>query len=315
MLIAGRQVKIATGAKSQTVNVCTAANRFGEYDYKVRLHASFVTPEELEQRRFASLDQLVDYLVERGGKVEHRPDGVVETRPRSPFELWAARWIELATYAGPVLQDADRRIRLALDLWHEPIPEPWERGFDHQLAGLRYRRGDVLAPHAGEHTLEAEVLADPLEGVRCFGGTLVDGVNAVPLSLDPSGGRRANVEADLLLLVRDRDQYWVGVGEVKHSSNHAWYAAIENLRQLRLVLASAEAGIILHQRNPDLALLERLPVRGLVIAPLEFFRARGQKGNSVAATQRLLETFRSETNAQPHLAVWDPAARTIEAFD
>src|SRR3954447_13213754 len=100
MLIAGRLIKIATGAKSQTVNVCTTENKRGEYEYKVRLQQTYVTEQELAQRRFELVEQLVDYLVEqRGGKVELRPGGVAETRPRSPFEQWAARWMELAKFA------------------------------------------------------------------------------------------------------------------------------------------------------------------------------------------------------------------------
>lgn len=51
--VAGRKVKVATGAYTQTVNICTDANLLGEYDYILRLHESLATEEELVQQRFA----------------------------------------------------------------------------------------------------------------------------------------------------------------------------------------------------------------------------------------------------------------------
>ncbi len=43
-----RKIKIQTGAKSQTVNICTKENKFGTYEYTVRLHPPFfVKPDTL----------------------------------------------------------------------------------------------------------------------------------------------------------------------------------------------------------------------------------------------------------------------------
>ena len=87
------------------------------------------------------------------------------------------------------------------------MPEPCERGTDRQLLTERYSRSDIAAPHAGEHSIEHEILNN-LKDVRCLGGTVVDGINAMPISRDDGGtARRGNVEADLFLLVENAGSY------------------------------------------------------------------------------------------------------------
>src|SRR5207253_1543043 len=93
------------------------------------------------------------------------------------------------------------KIQQALQLWDAPIPGTWERKIDNQLLRARYRRGDVDNPHPGEHSIEHEILSE-CESVRCLDGSVIDGINAMPLTRDARGGRRGNVEADLFLLVR-----------------------------------------------------------------------------------------------------------------
>lgn len=66
--------------------------------------------------------------------------------------------------------------------------------------GRRYRRGDIDAPHRGEHRIEHDILCRSFDSVTCFGNRLIDGVNALPLVRDAGGARRANVEADKYLL-------------------------------------------------------------------------------------------------------------------
>jgi hypothetical protein len=60
--VAGRRIKVATGAKTQTVNICTDANILGEYDYILRMHESTTTEEELVEQRFTSIVALIRYL-------------------------------------------------------------------------------------------------------------------------------------------------------------------------------------------------------------------------------------------------------------
>jgi hypothetical protein len=223
VFIAGRLVRVADGAASQTVNICTSANVPGQYEHKVRLRPPYVSAQELEQRGFGSVEELVRYLVgERGGVVERapqRPAEGSEGRPRSVFEQWTAKWKELANWAGLPLEDENDGIRSALALWREPISGSWMRGVDSQLLGPRYRRGDVASPHRGEHAIEAAVLDAGLGEARCGWGSVVDGVNAFPLTTDSEGGRRGNIEADLLLLVHGESGYRQLVVEVKDASN------------------------------------------------------------------------------------------------
>ena len=151
-----------------------------------------------------------------------------------PFADWSERFMKCAQYTGTHVPDVDARVSQLVALWHEPILPGWERADDAPA-----RRRPPLPPHAhwwrpdprGEHAIEHDILcpspADP--SVRCLGARLVDGINAVPLARDAAGGRVANVEADMALLVRDDDDWRVLLVEVKVASNNAWYAADENL--------------------------------------------------------------------------------------
>jgi hypothetical protein len=72
--ICGRRVKIQTGTKSQTVNICDGANINGRYDYTVRLRPPFISAKVLLQQNFTSIEGVVEYL-ERyySGEIERRP--------------------------------------------------------------------------------------------------------------------------------------------------------------------------------------------------------------------------------------------------
>jgi hypothetical protein len=72
--LCGRRVKVQTGAKSQTVNICSSANIHGEYDYKVRLTPAAISEETLLGQCFDSIPELVRYL-------ECHHNGVVEQAP------------------------------------------------------------------------------------------------------------------------------------------------------------------------------------------------------------------------------------------
>src|SRR5262249_50243611 len=151
---------------------------------------------------------------------------------------------------GEDISDVSRRIEQIVDHWRIPIPGNWQRSLDPQLLGSRYRRGDVAAPQRGEHALEYQILCEYFNEVCCLDCTLIDGVNALPLVRDSSGGRIAYVEADLFLLGRGADGYHSYLCEVKDAANSAWYAVVENLRQLRLFIESEYQPRLFHFRNP-----------------------------------------------------------------
>jgi hypothetical protein len=216
-------------------------------------------------------------------------------------------------FAGPHLMEPAGRITEVLDLWAEPVPGSWERGVDAQLLGTRYRRGDVDSPHAGEHSIEYEILSQ-LEVVQCLEGVVVDGINAMPLTRDETGGRRGNVEGDLLLLVEKDGEYRLVVCEVKDSANTCWYAALESLRQLKLLHLSITARQLFHHRNRHLTLPTGIPIIGLVVAPARYYTQPGQKANVLPHTIRLLNEFTAKTGVEAHLATWDAQLKAIRRF-
>ena len=229
------------------------------------------------------------------------------------FALWAKRWIDLAEFDGPYLTEPAQRIKDVLELWDVPIPGSWERGVDDQLLKARYRRGDADSPHAGEHSIEHEILNN-LEAVRCLEGNLVDGINALPLARDEAGQRRGNVEGDIFLLVEKAGIYHLVVCEAKFSANTCWYAAIESLRQLKLLHLSTAARQLFHRRVTHLSLPAEIPIIGLVVAPEQYYSEPGKKRNVLPHTIRLLDEFTAKTGIEAHLAVWDTHLKVIRTF-
>jgi hypothetical protein len=236
------------------------------------------------------------------------------------FRSWAQEWMELASYPGPWLPNPETRIERLIGLWKEPVPGTWQWDLrdipSRLLDGRRYTRGDEREPHDGEHKLEHEILCQHFDCVRCLQhGRLVDGVNAFPLIRDDGGGRNGNVEADLFLLVQGAEGFRLMLAEVKHSANHAWFAAVENLRQLKLLMSGGSASPWFRQRTPGLDLPMDLPVTGLVVAPRGFYLQPGQKANSVEAAQSLIRALRADCQVDLQLSVWDTQRRTITAYD
>jgi hypothetical protein len=180
---------------------------------------------------------------------------------------------------------------------------------------VRYCRGN-WAPKArrrGEHAIEYEVLAaDRRKRPKTWlGGRLIDGVNAFPLAKDADGRRKGNVEADMLLLARETQQWRLLIVEVKHNSNDAWYATVELLRQMKLAEASNSASRLFQQRIPTLKLPRATPVTGLVLAPDAFFTGGGKKGKMVAPAFELLGAMRRERSIDARLATWDQTASDV----
>jgi len=223
------------------------------------------------------------------------------------FATWANRWMTLANYDGPLVPDVSHRIEQLVRQWRDPIPGSWQRGADQQLQapGRRYRRGDLNAPHPGEHTIESEILCQHFDRITCFGNKLIDGINALPLVRDARGARHANVEADLFLLTERGSAHRLFLCEVKSESNNAWYAAVESLRQLRLLMSSPESLCVFARRLPSRCLASDISVTALVLAPPAFYSSRGKKGNAVEPTLRLLGRLKSEFGVDARLAVWD----------
>jgi hypothetical protein len=225
--------------------------------------------------------------------------------------------MELAAYEGREVLNADDRIEKVVALWHMPIPGGWKREKDARLLDpeKRYCRGNVGPDgnRRGEHRIEHEIL-EPKPGDQstiCLGARLVDGVNAVPLAKDAGGGRAGNVEADMLLLVRDGSNWRHLLVEVKVRSNNAWYAVVENLRQLALFSQSEASRNLFRSRQPNLGLPAVMPATAVVVAPAAFYTSKGAKRAAVDPARRLIARMHDEANVAVELATWDLAKREV----
>jgi hypothetical protein len=69
--INGRKIKVSTGTRSQTVNICTSDNVLGEYESRVRLRPPFITESALRQANYDSIEDLVSFLcLNHSGQIE-----------------------------------------------------------------------------------------------------------------------------------------------------------------------------------------------------------------------------------------------------
>lgn len=106
--ICGRKVKVKTGTKSQTVNICTEKNIHGEYEWIIRLRPEFFIDEYLlSSRRFNSISELISYLqknkcgdveisppVYKTNKVSQTGRSIVEKQDLSEWERTAKTVVE-----------------------------------------------------------------------------------------------------------------------------------------------------------------------------------------------------------------------------
>lgn len=240
----------------------------------------------------------------------------------TPFLEWIAEWTRIATYTGTHVDDVESRTRSLLALWDQPIPGDWQRHeIDARLRDpdRRYVRGNSAPDdkRRGEHRVEYEMLADlETAPVSCLGYRIVDGINAVPLSRDERGGRAGNIEADLVLLGEQNGRSRVFIAEVKVSSNNAWYAVVELLRQIRLYQDAAASRRLFHTRLDQVGhLVEDLPITGLVLAPGEFYAAAGQRAAAVRPAAALLRAICEHAGVDARLATWSAVDRVIQTLE
>lgn len=219
--------------------------------------------------------------------------------------------MDLAAFSGPTCDDIDHRIDRITELWARDIPDGWRREDDARLIGRRrYSRNHASgAPKKDtEHEIEHDILGGgpgPIPKGRCLGNEIVDGVNAIPLARDARGRRAGNVEADLLLLTRSEDTFRQFLLEVKFTSNDAWYAVVENLRQLRLFRESPSAREIFRLRASERSLPDPLPMTAGVLAPKDFYDHPGKKRNSTGYARKLIAAMSGVVEDVPlELCVW-----------
>lgn len=284
---------------------------------KEPIHATLI-PSEEEHPRISNESRSASIRVEVLSPDPSDSTPSLTQSAHDSFSAWRDRWQHLASFDGAHLPNPESRIKQVLALWQESIPGKWERerGWDKEKwKASPYRRGDLESPHAGEHTMEREILIDRREKVTLLGEPLLYGINAVPLVCDFSDhGRRANVETDLLLLSCNGAGYRLALCEVKATADHPWFAAVELLRQMRLFLSSHSAQSLMTELGHLPVETANVTMTGLVVAPNDYYSAQGKKANAVAPARMLLSRMRQRYNVDVRLAVWDTEGNSIEEY-
>lgn len=219
---------------------------------------------------------------------------------------WHESWKELMWYKGRELQNSDEKISKVIQHWAQPIPEEAlveslsirKRLLDNNL---RYTRGYGASANRGEYALERQILLES----HPYGQTkLIDGINGVNLGRGIVGQRRKHaVEADLLLVEHHKQGMRLIVGEVKKSDQNAWYAVIENLRELKLVYAQ-ENRIKKIFESRGLHFDEKFIITGAVIAPYEFYIQKHKKANATKLAKKLIEEMSLHHQIVIELLIW-----------
>ncbi|MEX5635731.1 hypothetical protein [Parafrankia sp. FMc2] len=140
--VAGRRVFVSTGEKTQTVNVCTPANRRGEYEVRYHLPAAArIAAEDLPQ--LASLTQLEDWLLSVRSARRESPAGAPLPLPSVPAAAATEPWL------AAVIPLVERAIDTLVD---DFVAHPYRHRVEHSLH-LALFRGlventelDILTP-------------------------------------------------------------------------------------------------------------------------------------------------------------------------
>lgn len=155
--IEGRHIRVATGARSQTINICTLANIPGVYDWIVRLPkvAGFVDPTEIKEHTGRDTADFVAWLTkERGGELEKAPSEVGEPLepapglPRPPGKSFQdctppedAAWVERACQLTEAAID-----RLLHDFLHAPFRHRVEHSVHAELYAMLAKEEHLCQP-------------------------------------------------------------------------------------------------------------------------------------------------------------------------
>jgi hypothetical protein len=231
------------------------------------------------------------------------------------FRVWSQSWMSLASFAGPSVPDAAYRVDALSRLWDGAVPGTWKRSINDLPARLklgkpRYSRGNAGLPRNGEHRIESDILSWVPSRLTLLGRTVTDGVNALPLVKNPGRHRQANVEADLILFTESTVGRHGWICEVKHAANNAWYAAVENLRQLKLAHESEWVSQFCENRVGPLA----ASLNGLVVAPESFYASDGQKRGCLHAVGLLAARLLKDGKPLVQLATWHSARQAVEVY-
>jgi hypothetical protein len=239
----------------------------------------------------------------------------MQNTPQDSYYDWYQKWQDQADFNGSHVPDEQARIKSIIALWSEKVPDGWRR--EDLPEGDIYRRGDRESPNTGKHQIEYDIISNPIT-VFSDKYRFRPIINAFPCATDPNGGRAGNVEIDLLGILTIGEANHPLICEIKtgkKGSKNPWYAAVENLRQLRLFIDNKENLAYIKERCLNANMNFAAPV-GIVIGKPGYYTAKGQKFNSMEPTQRLLNELKARHNdARIILAKWCKNCKRIDRIN
>lgn len=292
--ICGRRVKVQTGTKSQTVNICSSANIHGQYDYIVRLRPPFISTETLLTQNFSSIQDLVSYLERHHfGDIERTPaigsSGVTQilSNIAPPAPNSAHPLVELFRSAE-VNSFASMRLA-ATALSEEELLLRFEQ--QRKAAPRRGEHGSYFGRHTGKTTSgrptnrREEHLAIALwRAYRESGFALPDGKILFPVEYqlplkshrDEANGQIGKVD---LFCVESEGEPWIIEIKVHSARNGSADTPLKALLEALAYCAILDADMRCLSRESDdkkLALLHVVsPIRPnlLILAPSEYWNS------------------------------------------
>jgi len=201
------------------------------------------------------------------------------------FKKWRKMWIDLATFSGDQVPTPEEKIGRLIELWNQEIPDGWQRENLPKTFEWGYRRSLGGKKQTPEHELEKRLFKiKSLLKIDGYGS--VDLLaNAFPLA------KWRSVEADMVAVAKKDVATEIMVIEAKDKANNAWYAAVENLHQLKLFDANRRTNLEFLKNKVSDCVQGELAITGLVIAPPDFFEHKGQKGNATQPAKNLVAAF------------------------
>jgi hypothetical protein len=221
------------------------------------------------------------------------------------YQEWSAKWAEGRKYRGTQLSEPElsSRIKDIVGLGNIKVPLAWERTNWAYLQQSRYRRGDENDPQP-EHKLEKELFDRTTWEVK--GGrvpmSLSPELNEISLENQRHGRRKIDV---LAVLKRAGKTIPLAIEMKAESTNSCWFAVVENLQQVLLLRSYPQPHLLLNQFLKPFVQLPLSDAWGMVLAPLLFFTAKGQKGNSFRQAKDLTCAIRKQLDVTILLAAFD----------
>jgi len=207
-------------------------------------------------------------------------------------------------------------IEEVISQWRKPPPSNWMRKDLGYIKVKGYRRGDKGRTKL-EHRQESILFATPIWRVAGLNEevTFIPVLNAVSLANQNTKQR----EIDVLGILTFPDHSIPCSVEMKSATtNHAWYAIVENLQHLKLLHSYPKDFLSNVPNESPCNQFRDLPLSegwGMVLAPSSFFNSEGKRENSFRHAKGLIKSIKQRLEVTVLLACLpDDADKPIEVL-